>query len=172
MMLNLFSLTITNGINDVTGIRYATNLESISIDSDNVLGLDELSTLSKLKLVELGFNKRIDVSFLEGCMFVERIVFNNSEFVNSDASYLVMSPNLKSIFYYEFSGKGINFLLNGINLETITIYHAFGSTEDLSFLLDLVNLEIITILVYFSLSESQTTVLENLITNGVQVVLM
>lgn len=168
-MSKLTSFDIGENVTDVQDLKYATNLQSISINADNVKNLNVLCNLSKITYVSLGFWKKIDISFMKDMNNVERIYFNNAEVVGGDISYLISSPKLKDLFYYNPSGSGIDFLQGANALENLELWHAFGGNSDISVLKTLPKLKTLEILTYNSTSEAQRAVYAELMSKGVSV---
>ena len=62
-MLTLTSLTANNaGINDFTGLQYATNLKTLVLDNNNITELQSLTVFKKLETLSLENNKISDVA--------------------------------------------------------------------------------------------------------------
>lgn len=168
-MSKLTEFEIKEGIIDAQDLKFAINLRSISINADNVKNLDVLCNLLKITDVSFGFQKKIDISFMENMNNVERIYYNNSEIVGGSISYLVSSSKLKDLFYYNPHGSGIDFLEGANSLENIELWHAFGENSDISVLTTLPKLKSLEILTYNSTSDSQRAVYAELISKGVSV---
>jgi hypothetical protein len=100
---------------------------------------------------------------------VERIYFNNSEIIGGDVSYLVASPKLKELFFYSPGNGDLEFLRGANSLETLELWHAFGSNSDISVLKTLTNLKRLEILTYNSTSDAQRTVYADLMSKGVSI---
>ena len=168
-MSKLTSFDIDENVTDVQDLKYATNLQSISINADNVKNLNVLCSLSKITSVSFGFWKKIDITFMKDMNNVERIYFNNSEIVGGNISYLISSPKLKDLFYYNPSGSGIDFLQGANALESLELWHAFGGNSDISVLKTLPKLKTLEILTYNSTSDAQRAVYAELMSKGVSV---
>lgn len=168
-MSKLTSFDIGENVTDVQDLKYATNLQSISINADNVKNLNVLCNLSKITYVSFGFWKKIDITFMKDMNNVERIYFNNSEIVGGNISYLISSPKLKDLFYYNPSGSGIDFLQGANALESLELWHAFGGNSDISVLKTLPKLKTLEILTYDSTSDAQRAVYAELMSKGVSV---
>lgn len=166
-MTKLTSFDIKEGVTDVQELKYAINLQSISINSDNVQNLDVLCTLSKITYVSFGFWNKIDISFMQNMKNVESIFFNNPKIIGGDVSYLVASPKLKDLFYYSPDNRGIEFLRGATSLETLELWHALG--VDISALTTLTNLKHLEILEYGSPSDAQRAVYADLMSRGVTI---
>lgn len=165
-MLGLNYLTVEDGTEDISGINYAKNLETINLDSNITDGLNELASLPKLYNVSLGFWKDLDISFLSSLTHLRYLYYNNPDRIAGDKSAICQNKRLKELFFYSPSDTGISFLSECTYLETLELWHAFDSNEDISVLLTLPNLKSLTINTY-ELSEEQTSVIEQLIRNGV-----
>lgn len=168
-MSQLTSLDIGENVTDVQDLKYATNLQSISINADNVKNLPVLCELSRITSVSFGFRKKTDISFMKNMRHVERIDFNNAEIVGGDISCLIASPKLKELFYYDPNGSGIAFLRGANALERLELWHAFGENGDISVLKTLPELRTLEILTYNSASDAQRAVYAELIAKGVSV---
>lgn len=168
-MSQLTSLDIGENVTDVQDLKYATNLQSISINADNVKNLPVLCELSRITSVSFGFRKKTDLSFMKNMRHVERIDFNNAEIVGGDISCLISSPKLKELFYYDPNGSGIAFLRGANALERLELWHAFGENGDISVLKTLPELRTLEILTYNSASDAQRAVYAELIAKGVSV---
>ena len=168
-MTKLTSFDIKEGVTDVQELKYAINLKSISINSDNVQNLDVLCNLSKITYVSFGFWHTIDISFMQNMKNVERIYFNNSTIIGGDVSYLVASPKLRELFFYSPSNGSLEFLRGATSLETLELWHAFGGNSDISVLKTLTNLKRLEILTYNSASDAQRAVYADLMSNGVSI---
>lgn len=168
-MTKLTSFDIREGVTDVQELKYAINLQSISINSDNVQNLNVLCNLSKITYVSFGFWHTIDISFMKDMKNVKRIYFNNSEIIGGDVSYLVASPKLKELFFYSPGNGDLEFLRGANSLETLELWHAFGSNSDISVLKTLTNLKRLEIVTFSSTSDEQRTVYADLMSKGVSI---
>lgn len=171
-MSKLTSFDIKEGVTDVQDLKYATNLQSISIDADNVKNLNVLCNLSKITHVSFGFDKRVDVSFMKNMKYIESIYFNATNLTGGSAADLVSSSKLKELFFYNptgGAGYGIDFLSAATSLESLELWHAFGSNSDITVLKTLPKLKRLEILTYNSTSDAQRAVYAELMSKGVSV---
>lgn len=172
-MLQLQSFDIKTGISDITQLKYALNLQDVSINSSNVKNLNVLCGLSKLKSINLGFWSEIDITFMKDMTKLEQVNFSNCYVTGGKLSYIVASPNLKSLYFYNtniINGEhNINFLAGANNLETIQLWHAFDYETDISVLSNLPSLKSLSILTYNNFSESQKNIFNTLLAKGVYI---
>lgn len=166
-MLQLTSLTIGDSVSDISGIKFAKNLTSVSLDSDITSGLDELSSLPNLTRISLGFWKKLNIDFLKDLNNITYIYFNNPTVTGGSLSSICSGKKLKELFYYSPTDRGIEFLSECTNLEKLELIHAFDNNDDISVLLSLNKLKYIEILSYIEYSPSQDEVFKQLISRGV-----
>ena len=166
-ILKLESLKITDSVSDISGIKYAKNLNNISIGSTIKNGLDELNNLDKLQTIGINMNTSIDINFLKDLKHVTYIYFNNPSVQGQDKSVICSGKSLKKLFYYSPSNTGISFLSNCSSLEELELWHAFSPSDDISILLQLPNLKSLEILTYNDYTSDQLNVIEELIKKGV-----
>jgi hypothetical protein len=168
-MSRLTSIDVKDGVTDIQDLQYATNLESISISTDNVTNLDILCRLPKITKVSFGFQNKVDITFMKAMKNVESVYFNNSEIVGGDVSYLVASPKLKDLFFYDPDAPGIEFLKGATELETIELWHAISESDDISVLKTLPKLKSLEILTYGTIPSAHKKIYEELVKKGVSV---
>ena len=136
-----------NGINDLTGIQFATNLSRLNLGEGWKKGkgnqISDLSPIAGLiNLRDLGFDRNpvSDLSPLAGLINLERLEFN---FANvSDLSPLARLVNLESLWFVGNNVSDLSPLAGLINLKKIVNW-ASNPISDLSPLAGLTKLEVI-----------------------------
>ena len=168
-MLQIHDLTLVPGTTDISGIRYAQNLEELTINSNVVKGLDETASLPNLDTVEIGAQIQIDISFLRNLKYVIEIAYNNPTLTGGGFEDICVNKNLEELFFYNDGDfKNISFLNLCTSLEELELWHAFNETDDISVLLDLPSLKEITLNVSSELTYGQESVIKQLMKNGVR----
>lgn len=62
-----------HGLNDLTGLEHAVNLEEIDLNHNSILDLDPISNLSKLKVLYLDYNEIVSLPDLSGLIRLEEL---------------------------------------------------------------------------------------------------
>jgi len=166
-MSRLTSVSLNTGVEDAQDLRYAINLKEIEIQTHDVANLDILCEIPSITSVRLGFNMRIDISFMRNMHNVEEVFFHNAEIVGGNWADLVCSKKLKYLYLYATYSNGIEYLEGANALETLIMWHAYGEENDISVLTRLPNLKEVKVLTYKTLPEAQKAVFTQLIAKGV-----
>ena len=137
-ILNLNSLYINSGsISDLTGLRYARNLNYINFPYNNINDISELKYLTKLEKVILWHNKIEDISPLSNLTNL-----NHLELDDNNISSIEPLTNLKNLTTLWASDNKINSIKNIENLTNLKyLYLNNNEIEDISPLKNLVNIE-------------------------------
>ena len=163
-MKKLKNFTIEKRVTDVRELKYATNLEEITIEASNVSNLNALSGLP-IKDVTLNCEE-LDVSFMRNLKKVECVAFNGCKLSGGTMEDVVSSPKLMYGYFTNTGSKDISFLSKATNLKSLDFDSIFPET-DLSVLTTLPNLKKIDF--HSELTEEQYLVTDQLIISGVVV---
>lgn len=179
-MKKLTSFTIEDRVSNVEALKYAANLESITIKASNVSNLDVLSALP-ITSVHLGYNggiADIDVSFMKKLKEVKSVWFYDCRITGGSMKDVVSSPKLTYYKYFinylrnESTGS-IDYLSGATNIETLSLWNDFESDTDISVLTTLTKLKKaefnITGLQLKDFTEQQYAVIDQLILSGIKV---
>ena len=143
-MATLTRLVANNkGISDLTGLQFATDLETVELRDNSISDLSPFAELTKIWLLGISDNQISDLSPLSGLINLRHLsIYHNPEIAD-------LSPlkGLTNLDYLSFVGSGkisdISALAGLINLKQFTMW---GSPiSDLSPLAGLTNLEILDI---------------------------
>ncbi len=167
-MKKLIRFTIKEGVTDVQDLKYAINLESVTINASHVRNLDVLKDLP-VHTVELGFRAKIDVSFLRDMHNVTTVFYNNCEIAGGTLNDVISSENLTIFHFYDPDNTNLDFLANAPAITELELSLSFGANTDFSVLLNLPNLKSLEVSTFNSLSAAQNDVLAALMSNGVLV---
>ncbi|MEG0995206.1 MAG: SH3 domain-containing protein [Bacilli bacterium] len=168
-MLLLKEITIIQGTTDINEIKYAKNIETITINASIQTGLDEISLLPKLNSLDIGTNVTIDISFLKKSSNLQKLTYNNPKITGGSIDDICYQKKLKYLFFYStINDKGITFLTECKNLEDLELWHTFKENDDISLLLNLPNLKEITLNASHILTYGQESVIKQLMKNGVR----
>ena len=112
-ILNITSLYIDScGINDLTGLRYAKNLNYINFPYNNISDINELKYLSKLEKVILWHNKIEDISPLGN--------LQNLKHLDLDDNKIISIEPLKNLNQLTTLWASYNYIDNIKALENLT----------------------------------------------------
>ena len=139
-MLRLTRLDAPNkGITDLTGLEFATNLDTLVLRSNNITAIDSLSGLTNLSYLELGFNNITAIDSLSGLTNLSylRLGFNNI----TDISPLSGLTNLSTLDLRNTNITAIDSLSGLTNLSylelgfnNITAIDSLSGLTNLSYL--------------------------------------
>ena len=159
-ILNITSLYIDScGINDLTGLRYAKNLNYINFPYNNISDINELKYLSKLEKVILWHNKIEDISPLGNLQNLKHLDLDDNKIISIEplknlnqlttlwASYnyidnikaLENLTNLKYLYLNNNKIKDINSLKNLVSIEYLGLN--YNKIKDVEVLQNLKNLK-------------------------------
>ena len=134
-ILNITSLYIDScGINDLTGLRYAKNLNYINFPYNNISDINELKYLSKLEKVILWHNKIEDISPLGNLQNLKHLDLDDNKIIT-----LENLTNLKYLYLNNNKIKDINSLKNLVNIEYLGLN--YNKIKDVEVLQNLKNLK-------------------------------
>ena len=104
------------GINDLTGLEFATNLEWLKIEENQISDLSPLAGLTKLDLLDISGNEVSDLSPLTGLKNLRHVKISHNNI--SDLSPLAGLPNLNR---FDSWGNPLSDLSPLVGLEIIDI---------------------------------------------------
>lgn len=165
-MLMLDSITISSETFDISEIKYAKNLSSISLNSDVSNGLEELIQLNNIRRVDLGFRNNLDITFLSKMPQITEITYNYTNIIGGDLNMICSNKKLKKLSYRSET-SGVEFIKNCNYLESLSIVSTLRQSDDISFLLSFSNLKELEFWAVGDLSIEQKNVVEQLIKKGV-----
>ena len=163
-ILNITSLYIDScGINDLTGLRYAKNLNYINFPYNNISDINELKYLRKLEKFILWHNKIEDISPLGNLQNLKHLELDDNKIISIEplknlnqlttlwASYnyidnikaLENLTNLKYLYLNNNKIKDINSLKNLVNIEYLGLN--YNKIKDVEVLQNLKNLKMLGI---------------------------
>ena len=124
------------GISDLTGLEFATNLETLWLIGNNVSDISALSGLTNLTELWLRVNQITDISALSGLTNLERLWIDQNNI--TDISPLAGLTNLTELWIGQNNFTDISVLSGLTNLMALNL--ADSSIEDISALSGLTNL--------------------------------
>jgi hypothetical protein len=147
-MLGLTSLSAySQGIADLTGVEYATNLTELDLTVNQISNISILSGLTNLTELHLGGNQISDISVLSGLTNLERLDLWDNQI--SDISVLSGLTNL----------EGLDLSYTNINISDISVLSGLTNLESLGLsgnqISDIVVLSGMTNLEWLDLSDNQ-----------------
>ncbi len=146
------------GIEDLTGLEYAVNLEELAFWQNEVSNLEPLENLTSLTILEFPANQLSDIGPLSNLTNLEVLAFaanqviditplenlTNLEFLHfagnqvEDISPLADLDSLQGLFFHGNQVSNIEPLANLTNLEELWI--GYNQISDITYLQDLTNL--------------------------------
>ena len=138
-MEKLGELDVPNrGIQDLTGLQFAINLDVLDLDNNQISDLSPLTSLTNLRRLDFEDNPVPDISPVRNLTNLTRLWFHNTQV--SDLSPLARLINLDNIWFS--AGAKVSDLSPLAGLINLRIIHAGGhSISDLSPLAGLTKLE-------------------------------
>ena len=124
------------GIQDLTGLQFATNLNWLSLDDNEISDLSPLAGLIGLRTLGLHHNPVSELSALRGLINLTRLWFNRTQV--SDLSPLARLINLEGLYFDADNVSDLSPLTGLVNLEHL--YFDSKKVSDLSPLAGLINL--------------------------------
>jgi hypothetical protein len=126
-----------DGIIDLTGLEYATNLQTLELPNNNIGDLSPLSGLSNLQALSLRSNRISSISAVSGLVNLEELdLFDNQI---SDVSALSSLENLETLNLQRNDIGGISSLSGLSRLRSLDLHR--NQVSDISTLVDLPSLE-------------------------------
>ena len=148
----------TADIKDLSGLRFAKNLETLRLDHNSISDISEIASLSKLTNLQLDFNNISDVSALATLTNLKYLNFSNNKVTNVDAlanlkelidleiqfnkiTNIDSIAELSKLWHVRVYSNKIQNISKRLNLPKVTQF-TFGNNEivDISGLSGLVNL--------------------------------
>ena len=131
------------GIQDITGLKFATNLTRLSLEDNSIVDISPLANLKNLTRLSLGNNSIVDISPLINLKNLTRLFLGNTYTGGnsnqvSDISPLANLKNLTALYLSDNSVVDISPLINLKNLTTLFLGN--NSIVDISPLVNLKNL--------------------------------
>jgi len=160
-----------SGIIDLSGLEYATNLTSLSLQDNQIADLGPLSDLNKLEGLFLQDNQIKDLSPLAGLTKLKTLSLRNNQIV--DVSPLANIADLEVLHLYSNQIKDIGTLVSrrgskihlkslyiqDNRIESVNVLSRFGNLEEISLsknnIQDISPLAGLTKLTYLNLSTNQ-----------------
>jgi len=163
-MLNIKTLYIENReISDLTGLRYAKNLNYINLPYNKISEINELKYLTKLEKIILWHNKIEDISPLSNLQNVKHLELDDNKIISIEplnnlnklttlwASYnninnikgLENLTNLNYLYLNNNEIKDITPLKNLVNIEYLGLH--YNKIRDVEVLKNLTNLKVLGI---------------------------
>ncbi len=102
-------------IRDLTGLEYATNLDSLTLDYNDISDISALSNLTKLRNLSFTYNDISDISALSNLTNLERLIFH----VNNVSDISALS-NLTSLDWLDVSLNDISDISTLSNLTNLS----------------------------------------------------
>ncbi|MYE87552.1 hypothetical protein F4X33_00955, partial [Candidatus Poribacteria bacterium] len=139
-MERLEELNVRNkGIQDLTGLQFATNLRWLYFHGNKISDLSPLASLIGLRGLFLHNNPVSDISPLRGLKNLDHLVLNNT--LVSDLSPVRSLTNLTRLGLDDILVTDLSQVAGLINLEWIAFSDVEGKISDISPLAGLINLE-------------------------------
>ena len=124
------------GINDLTGLESATNLERLSLGFNEITDVSALAGLTNLTFLNFRNNEITDISALAGLTNLERLFFANNNI--TDVSPLAGLTNLTFLNFLNNEITDVSPLASLTNLKDLGL--GFNNITDVSALAGLTNL--------------------------------
>ena len=124
-------------IHDLTGLRFATNLDELSLNDNQISDLSPIAGLIELRKFRLNNNPLSDLSSLKGLKNLTHLWFNRTQV--SDLSPLAGLINLELLEFWGTSVSDLSPLARLINLESLGFEG--DNVSDLSQIAGLINLK-------------------------------
>ena len=135
-MQTLTTLTGTQGIENIVGLEFATNLKLLDLDDNQILDISALSGLTNLITLFLGDNQISDISALSDLTNLASLSLSNNQI--SDISLLSGLTNLSALYLDDNQISDISALSDLTNLASLSLSN--NQISDISALSDLTNL--------------------------------
>ena len=131
---------INKGINDLTGLEFATNLRELNFEANKVSDLSPIAGLSELRVLNIVNNQISDLSPIAELKEMNYLVINHNPI--SDISAIIGLTQIK-LLADESHRRGIRYITIG-RLINLTTFHCWGSPiVDMSPLVNLPKLELL-----------------------------
>ena len=179
-MKRLTSIKVQKRVSDIEELKYATNLNKITIEANNIKNLNVLidRPLTDVTLGTNGEITEIDVSFMRSLKQVERVYFYDCRLTGGTMKDVVSSPILK--YYKTFinymsdeTDGNIDYLTGANSIEELSLWNDFEQRTDVSVLKTLPNLKKLELHITGypndDFSKAQYVVFDELVINGVVV---
>jgi hypothetical protein len=141
-MEGLTSLSASDkGIRSLTGLEYATSLETLYLNSNQIIDIGALAGLSKLQTLWLDNNQIADISDLAGLTNLQTLWLDNNQI--ADISDLAGLTNLQYLLIYDNQVVNISALTSLINLQALDL--ADNQIVDISALAGLTSLRFLNL---------------------------
>ena len=141
-MERLRRLDVENrGIQDLTGLQFATNLNELHLRENQIADLSPLAGLVELVRLELSHNPVSDMSALRGLKNLNHLSMNHTSI--SDISLVRSLPSLTIFGFRDTHVSDLSPLRGLINMTALGFSNTSESISDLSPLAGLINLEYI-----------------------------
>ncbi len=124
------------GIQDLTGLQFATNLSEAHLQNNQISDLSPIMGLIGLRELRFNENPLSDLSSLKGLQNLTRLWFNRTQV--SDLSSLAGLINLELLEFWGTNVSDLSPVTKLINLESLTVE---GDNSDLSPIAGLINLK-------------------------------
>ena len=131
------------GIQDITGLKFATNLTRLSLEGNSIVDISPLANLKNLTRLSLGNNSIVDISPLINLKNLTRLFLGNTYTGGNSNQVSDISPlaNLKNLTALYLSGNSVVDISPLINLKNLTtLFLGNNSIVDISPLVNLKNL--------------------------------
>ena len=137
-ILNIRSLCVDScEVNDLTGLRYAKNLNYINLSYNNISDINELKYLTKLEKLILWHNKIEDITPLANLKLLKHLELDDNKITSIDP--LKNLNNLTTLWASNNNINSINALENLTSLNYLYLNN--NEITDISQLKNLVNIE-------------------------------
>ncbi len=125
------------GIQDLTGLRFATNLNHLGLKDNQIYDLSPIAGVINLHRLHLNRNSIVDISPVAGLVNLERLSFDDNNITD-----LLPVAGLVNLEHLTFSTNGVSDLKPLTGLINLTLIGCWGhSISDLSPLAGLTKLE-------------------------------
>ena len=126
-------------ITNLTGLEYATSLETLALSNNQISNVSSLTTLTRLTTLSIYNNQISDLSPLAGLTNLKTLFLNGNNI--SDVSALTTLTNLDSLSLHGNNISDVSALATLTKLTSLALYN--NQISDVSSLTSLTNLEIL-----------------------------
>ena len=134
-------LAQSRGIQDLTGLQFATNLSYLNLDGNEISNLSPLAGLINLRQLKLNDNPVSNISLVKGLINLTALEFHGA--LVSDMSPVAGLINLKSLSVSRSEISDLSPIAGLINLESLNV--SWNEISDLSPIAGLINLRTLSI---------------------------
>jgi len=170
-MSRLDYISLPSSVSDIEPLKYAINMTRIFIPCENCKNLSILCELKNLKTVQIGYQSSIDVTFMKNMLQIEEVYYNGAQITNGTIEDLLVSPNLKKVYFQRYNGD-LDIFVNHPTIEELDLTYCIDVNTDISPLLEIPKLKKLEVWSpHEEISDEQYAIYEKLSNKGVSVTL-